>query len=379
MNLREFFSDPAIQLPLRGDTDDFQGFIEGMLDTYLAKLATLKEPADIVTEVNAQRPQITAFCTAGKDAVRAMLSGHPAHAYSLFVAGLSQLLPYLDRQALKDLKAQDLWMMYRVRQDSAASLTREALFHIPFELRHRVRTQRYSIPGLPCLYLAGSLYACWAEMGRPPFHELHAAAFWVQPGAKISLLNFSDRPARLLLYITPEGEIKGPPDARRLITTHLIIWPLIALSSIIVKHRDAAYKPEYIIPQLLLQWITKEDRFDGICYFSTHVEAVTYPPEPPCNFVFPAQKIKPKGRCARLRSLFKMTTPHSWQLLRAVQAGEGHTGSVIPFFDFEFIDGRKEPYYKTEFGDVESKLNKLAFDIYHRNRSGEPELGDVAE
>ena len=46
-------------------------------------------------------------------------------------------------------------------------------------------------------------------------------------------------------------------------------------------------------------------------------------------------------------------------------------------FDIEFIDGVEEPYYKTEFGSVEAKVNKIALRTMERNRNGESALGDV--
>jgi hypothetical protein len=376
MNLHQFLTDPAIQLPIRRDTDDFQAFVEGILDVYLDRLGQLTQPTDVIAEIKAQKANVETFCRFAKEVIRATFAGHPHDAYQAYLEAVKPITAFIHAQALQ-IGTGDLKILYRVRRQLTASLSREDLFHIPFEKRHLVSTQRYSIPGLPCLYLGGSLYTCWAEMGRPPFHELHAAAFWLQEGKSVKILNFSDRPARLLLYVNPEGGIPNEPQIRALIVNHIVLWPLMAMCSIVVKHRDAPYKPEYIFPQTVLQWVTKEHEFDGICYFSTHVEAVTNHPLPPCNLVFPARVIKPKGRCDRLRSLFKMAAPHGWELLRAVQVGEGMPGFAVPNFDFVFVDGRKEPYYKTEFGNVQSKLNKMAHDTMFRNTRGEPDLGDV--
>lgn len=379
MNLREFLSDSAIRLPRLRGTDDFQGFVSEMLDGYLAKLDQFTQPTDLAAEVQSQRENIVAFCNAAKELVLATLAGHPHTAYSLFLEGIEPLASYVQRQALKELKTTDLGILYRVRKQLGATLTREGLFHIPFEARHRVSTQRYSIPGLPCLYLGGSLYTCWAEMGRPPFNELHASAFWLSNEKTVSILNLAGRPARLLLLLTSDGEPPPDPHLRNALATEVILWPLQALCSIVVRHRDAPFKPEYILPQILLQWVSQEHQFDGICYYSTHVEAVTNLAWPPCNLVFPARKIKPTGRCARLRQLFKMTEPLPWDLLRALNMGSAAGPYAVPAFNFEFIHGYKEPYFNTEFGDVQWKLNKLAVDTITLNLSGTPDLGTVAE
>ncbi|WP_052675768.1 hypothetical protein [Paenibacillus sp. IHBB 10380] len=59
------------------------------------------------------------------------------------------------------------------RVGSNHSLTRQEMFHIPFELKGRAATQRYSIPGLPSLYLGSSCYICWEELHRPDLNTVN--------------------------------------------------------------------------------------------------------------------------------------------------------------------------------------------------------------
>jgi hypothetical protein len=251
----------------------------------------------------------------------------------------------------------------------------EVPFHIPFEVRHLVATQRYSIPGLPCLYLAGSLYTCWEEMGRPPLHELQCAALWVKSGKTMKMLNLSNRPARLSLLVTPPGSVSPEPNY---ISSHIVLWPLVFSSSIKVKHRNAPFKPEYVISQMVLQWVTQNHGFDGLAYFSTHVRAVPQKhPLPACNVVVPAKNVTAAGRCERLCDIFKMTDPFGWQLLSSINVGEGTGGATIPIYDLEFIEGVEEPYYKTEFGMVQTRLNKLVTRTIQQNNAGAATIGDV--
>lgn len=51
--------------------------------------------------------------------------------------------------------------LFRVRKSERPLSTRKDIFHIPFNQRHLVSAQRYSVAGLPCLYLGTSLYICW--------------------------------------------------------------------------------------------------------------------------------------------------------------------------------------------------------------------------
>jgi len=224
---------------------------------------------------------------------------------------------------------------------------------------------------LPCLYLAGSLYTCWEEMGRPPLHELQCAAFWIKDSKSLKLLNLSNRPARsALLARHPVGV---PPG----LSAHIILWPLVFTSSIIVKHGASPFKPEYIIPQMLLQWVTHNHGYDGVAYFSTHVRAISkHHPMPASNIVLPAKHVTSRGRCSRLCDTFKMTDPFGWQLLSSINVGEGTDVANIPFYDLEFVDGIEERYYNTEFGIVQMKLNKMVARTRQRNRSGD--LRDIA-
>lgn len=375
MDLREFLSCPSIQLPITRDTDDFQAFISSRLDEYLGLLDRLETPSSVCEEIQSQRRNVESFCHEAKEVVYAALAGKLADCYAKFDAALAHLAPYLEKQFLSDLPSDHIGFLYRVRRHLESPLTREDLFHIPFDQRYKVANQRYSIPGLPCLYLSGSIFTCWVEMGRPPFHEIQASAFWVDEGQTVKVVNLSNRPRRLLLFL--DARNSAPQNVDEILATNVILWPLIALCSIVARHRSCPYKPEYIIPQLLLGWVTQHRDFDAICYFSTHVSPVTAKPLPPCNFVFPAREIRSAGRCPHLRRLFRMTEPYSWELLRAIAVDPLTPGAAVPNYEFEFIDGSSEQYAYTEFGIVETKLNKLAFRIGRLSRTN-PAIGEVA-
>lgn len=380
MDLGQFLADPAIQLPITRHTEDFQSFVEQILDTYLNKLGQLTAPEDLAAEVLSHKCQIEKFCSSAREVIRSTLAGHPHDAYERYLEAKEPIHSFVQKQFLPNFGAPKVGVLYRVRRQITASLRREDLFHIPFEKRHLVTPQRYSIPGLPCLYLGWSLYACWEEMGRPPFHELHASAFWLAENKTVNILDFSARRAWLRKHVSTGGRFNcSDSSLRERIINHVVLWPLMAMCSIIVKHRESPYKPEYIFPQIVLQWITNEHSFDGICYFSTHIDFNADDSRRACNLVLPASQIKATGRCNRLRGLFRMTTPVGWEVLRAVQVGEGMPSAAIPMFDFSFVEGMVEPYQATEFGMVEAKLNKLALDVRHKSLNGNSGLGQVAE
>jgi len=386
MNLYEFLSHPDVQVPFSWNrTNDFQGFLRKRLKRFVRVLSKLDD-GPVADMVRSRSLGVRALTDGISRSVHFSLEGRPDEAYALFVAAIQEVLTELRARKVV-LTPGDLSLLYRVRRTTEPILRRKDLFHIPFDQRHKVSMHRYSIPGLPCLYLSGSLYACWEEMGRPPFHELHAAAFWVRTGESVKLLNFSESPSRLRLssFLKPDGTIDPQTSGLSVralearIADSIVLWPLVASASVIVKHRDAPFKPEYLVPQMLLQWVRNDEDFDGVCYFSTNVGGASRRRHlAVCNLVFPAKFIKPSGRCEHLCRLFKMTEPYGWGLLRAVHASGGVPMDAAPFFDMEFIEGVKEEYHETEFGEVELTLGRLATRVMDENERGDPAAGDIS-
>jgi|LSQX01.2.fsa_nt_gb hypothetical protein len=59
--------------------------------------------------------------------------------------------------------------LYRVVDvKSAVVPNRQNVFYVPFSMRSKMSTQRYSIPGFPCLYLGTSVNLCCMESGKEP-------------------------------------------------------------------------------------------------------------------------------------------------------------------------------------------------------------------
>jgi hypothetical protein len=157
--LQELLAHPAVQLPIVRRNEDFVGFLEDLLSRYTSLLFELTDPDDIVAQVMQRRADIQHFCHEVLEVVRSTFAGSPQGAYTHFVNAMTPLTDILKEQSVTGSTGYDLGLLYRVRRDSSDSLTREDLFHIPFEERYKVTTQRYSIPGVPCLYLGNGAAA----------------------------------------------------------------------------------------------------------------------------------------------------------------------------------------------------------------------------
>ena len=81
-------------------------------------------------------------------------------------------------QAMKFAVLSSGFPMYKCRENAKLfHFTKDEMFHIPYDKRNLVGNQRYSLFGLPCLYLGGSSYICWEELGRKDFSTTNYSGY----------------------------------------------------------------------------------------------------------------------------------------------------------------------------------------------------------
>src|SRR5262249_37132571 len=147
MRLFDFMSIHGHQLPIERSNDDFQGFVDELLNRFEDRINQLDAPASIASEINSHRTQISAFCQGAREVTRLALSGDTSDVYRIFSETMNHIFPYIEQQSISYFDPRHLRFMYRVRSQITPAFTREELFHIAFEKRYKVATQRYSIPG----------------------------------------------------------------------------------------------------------------------------------------------------------------------------------------------------------------------------------------
>jgi hypothetical protein len=264
--------------------------------------------------------------------------------------------------------------LYRMRQDravaSTGALSRKDIFHIPFEKRRLVSNQRYSVTGLPCLYLGSSIWICWDELGRPNLNDVFVSRF--RFAEKVRVLDFQLPPRAMwevFKYVQSQSKMNTLlPSAsevlsrynEKVMAAYIVCWPLIAACSIRVDSEAGPFFPEYIIPQLLLQWVTKDEEVDGIRYFSTRSLLQDYYIN--ANCVFPARVINRKGYCSRLKNKFHLTTPLSWEILQMLnlpnrfQSGPSNSKASVKLNNDGFAHYSNTGFYLAEgrLGEIEA-------------------------
>jgi len=356
--IKPFILAKDFEAPLSQTTDIyFPDFLNTALDKYVNFYKS-----NLVPHIDQQVPfesgakdiviaKIETFSNEIKKTVDLFYQGKIFEATDTFNKSLETIL-FDDIQALSTIPISSNF--YRARANGEKHLTKADLFHIKFELRHIVSTNRYSVPGFPALYLGDTTYVCWDEFNRHKLRDLWFARLTNTRDLKIVQIQ------RIEDFLNELNSINQDLQLTFLLR-YLITFPLTIACSIKVKHPSANFKPEYIIPQLLLQYISKNDKIDGIKFLSTKVDYSKLHNVDAYNYVFPVKTIEKKGFCSALSDLFHSTEPTSLELEEIIYNPTTHPtvfggGSSTDTRQIELVEGQKSYYSTTSFGKIERSL-----------------------
>lgn len=333
MNDSEFksiFNVRKLHLPIRWDGQDFLNSLSSLLDFYRERLSHFNSISLSIRDVED-------VCKKIKEAVSDYLNGFPAQSYQTFC----QVMEILGREPLKIYQKtsnelhgySDPLQLFRVvRVYDNALYKRSRVFHTPYNLRSKVSTSRYSIAGFPSLYLGTSLKLCCQEVNYNSSENFAIASMfkmerdYARTHINIQVIELAVKPQDFLVkrndtddnsvrrgrYINPEILRRGAIHS-----AYLLWYPLIAACSFIRTNKNDPFAAEYIVPQLLMQWVRQkmcpykvdEEELMGIRYFSCASESAS---DMGFNYVFPSsgQSSKDKKFCPVLAKAFKLTKPH---------------------------------------------------------------------
>jgi hypothetical protein len=260
--LKDFLASPVAALQRsRPSAEDFGDFLRRVFAAYVEGLEGLDTNDVEVAEVHRRLNAVKVACGQLPNAIEATYSGKPDECVEVVDGTLEMFQTEIDRLSRLGPATEDPGSLYRMRMGGPARrYSCGDLFHIPYDKRHLIANQRYSFPGLPCLYLGRSLYVCWEELGRPDLNQVAIAKCKLRDGESVRILDLSYRPRDVSTAPQPQTRID--------VAT---IWPLLAACSVKVEPYDALFRAEYVVPQSVLRWLLKHDRFDGLSYCSTHV------------------------------------------------------------------------------------------------------------
>lgn len=354
MDTLAFLKSKEVALPVVPSKDSFIKRLAAAMADYDALLANVVgQPNDAVVDaILAERPLIQTTSGHIVAAASAYLSGAPDQAYKEVATALTGLQQHLSTLSGVIWEGQKTGLFRCRAADSPTALKKSDLYHIPFELRHLVATQRFSIPGVPSLYLGGSTFACWVELGRPPLDRLAASCWRVAPEVQLRILDLGYTPQHLLHLAVPTPHTA---QSQKFIVSWGVLWPLAAACMMRVAHPRGAFKAEYTIPQLVLRWVADNGAWHGVRYFSTHLPPET-PPAIGTNWVFPVETQPLTGHCQSLLAKFECSDALSWTAMNAAgmpMQGPHHGGEI------QIQDDVPVDYTGTQFWKMEATLRTL--------------------
>lgn len=208
---------------------------------------------------------------------------------------------------------------YRIRsvetRKTEIESNKNELFHIPYSKRAYCSNERFSLAGFPSLYLSTSLQIAWQECRYPKSYYFSEYEY------KLSNNELKESFNVLALYSPNEILQYGISERHNnfdiwlnIFIRYLIQYPLILACSFVNHRGDAPFKQEYIIPQLLLQWVKRNyETIKGISYFSCVDLKLFDRKWSGYNLVFPV--IDGKDEYSKdLRKLFEWSDPKFYSL-----------------------------------------------------------------
>lgn len=357
MKLIDLLSDDVFVLPVQKGRCPTVDVLARKCGSYIKLLKRLNNCDKFTRTIKEQIPQIEFLCEGLVKVITHYLNGKPHKAYSEFASAMSKLDVFY---SIRDrIKYPEQISLFRIRESGNRYLKKKDIFHVPFELRGMVRSQRFSINGYPCLYFGSSVYVCWEELNRPNFDNFFVSEFrLLRHSAKILDLTFDVNQSKRILSNTNKDDEFYDYQVFK-VCEKIIIFPLIISCSLIEKESTDIFKEEYVIPQILLEWVRDTNEIDAIQYSSVSLPDYNLNDSLFTNYVFPAKHYNPVGFCSHLAEMFELTDPISWNFAKGIN-GHKKSISLNSRFDFNILN-QKRSYQHTEFGHMEQILDSMIF------------------
>lgn len=152
-------------------------FLKDEFYKYFTQLESLE--GYVEKRVLESKEKTVCLCAKISETVSHYLRGRVPTAYDMMKEALSCVNDILVRKT-KQRHTMPMEIGFKARiakKGESPRWTREDMFHIPFEKRHLVQDNRYSIHGIPSVYLGRSIYDCYLELGKPDFDDLWISYF----------------------------------------------------------------------------------------------------------------------------------------------------------------------------------------------------------
>ena len=338
VTFRHIMDDKRLFLPIRWKGIDFSSELQNHFEYFINSIEKAIDESEGGKSENGY-DRVKTVCAILVKCVKKHLDGFPSQAYDRFCDAMRLLVRYPFNMYSKtnylshngsDIAYADELDLYRVcRVYDNSPYPRTRVFHTPYNMRSKVSSSRYSIAGYPSLYLATSILLCCEEMHIDPYQDLAIVSrFRMEQNmeyanASINVIELAIKPQDFVQVINESDSMHRKIDAHRLNDksvqeAYLLWYPLIAACSYIRRNKNDPFAAEYIVPQLLMQWVRSEAnqssnedyaQLTGIRYFSCSSVKAS---DMGFNYVFPTSGIPISPDllyCRVLSKAFRLTEP----------------------------------------------------------------------
>ena len=273
---KKLFNDKELFLPKVWDGSDFNKALKALFEHYLERVDEFFDKHNGGSEDEKYLDTIKKACDSIRASVKAYLDGFPAKAFKKLSKAMKTLMEtplkiYYKSSMREGIDIEDNLCLFRAAcVNDIKPYDRSRMFHAPYNLRSKVPTCRYSIAGYPSLYLGTALELCCEEIHvNPGYDRVLASMFKLersieQSNTNIRVIELGIKPQDFLENDNIRNESKRRRIDRYLLngysvrTAYLLWYPLIAACSFIRTNKNDPFAAEYIIPQLLMQWVRAE-------------------------------------------------------------------------------------------------------------------------
>lgn len=357
------FESPAAAAPQGPRTADHASTLHAAFGAYLAAVDAIPSTSWAGAQVNGARPSLDALTKGLVEALRKAVRGQPSLARAAFDVALEAVRPAVERLISIPITRKTLRTVYRMRPGTThAGYRSKDLFHIPFELGHLVGPQRYSIPGVPMLYLGRSLMACYEEMGSPDPRTLWAAGLRLRRGKELQVLDLAYRSWVIAerAHYAQAGIATSASDTQQLVVDYTLLWPLVLACSFRVLHRGVPFVPEYVLPQLLTSWLAERPTHVGVRYFSSRPTKLLGPRHG-SNLALPPWAHADHGHCTYLDDLFEVSRCYSFVDAEASGLLRRTWNHVEDDFQIAASVTNQVTYADSVFGQMQSVIHEFGW------------------
>ena len=348
-DMERIFNDEQFDLPIEWDGLDFISNVANLLDKYVESIDRIIIQKNNEKDCNKKfLCDIKQICFSINESIDLYLQGSPALAYN----SIDNIMRFLSKNELGRYQktgflktSADPLDLYRVSfVNESEEINRQKIFHVPYNLRNKISTCRYSIAGYPCLYLSTTPQLACKEIGLNVNDHynydnriLIASKFKINRninnGINADVLELAIKPSDFILntniHHTQRRFDEINLHEESVMRNYLFWYPVIAVSSYIRQDKNGHLAPEYIVPQLIMQWVNHKNKkligdrkrkynvseeeliipMTGIRYFSCASKEAS---EMGFNYVFPVsgeQYSTTVPYCKYLSKAFKLTKP----------------------------------------------------------------------